>query len=132
MVAATNITVKKADGTTDVVYTLIAASGGDKQPAVWRNNSMGNAAGYRAELRESARLSGDGSSRAHDLRYTYPVTVTGSDGKTVVFKRANFTLTGSVPLEMTDADVNEAVYQFFNLVASTLVKSSVASGFAPT
>jgi hypothetical protein len=34
-----SITVKKADGTTDIVYDALAASGGDNSPAAWRQDT---------------------------------------------------------------------------------------------
>lgn len=36
-----NITIKKADGTTDVVYTAIAGAAGDNTPAMFRNETIG-------------------------------------------------------------------------------------------
>lgn len=35
-----NITVKKADGTTDVVYTALTPAGGDNSPARWSANAL--------------------------------------------------------------------------------------------
>lgn len=46
MPTLSNITVKKNDGTTDVIYTGVAPSAGDKSPAVLRNNSLGSAAAF--------------------------------------------------------------------------------------
>jgi transcriptional regulator of met regulon len=36
MPAMANITVKKADDTTDVIYVAISPSAGDKVPAIWQ------------------------------------------------------------------------------------------------
>jgi hypothetical protein len=51
MPALADITVKMADGTTNITYTGIVPSAGDKTPAVWRSNSVGGSIGQRPELR---------------------------------------------------------------------------------
>lgn len=127
-----NITVKKYDGTTDVVYTVVSASGGDSSPASWRNNTIGTAAGQRPEFRIASRSNGDKTARRLDGSYSYPGLVTGTDGIVRVSDRFNLTFSGVVPLGMLDTDIQEAAAQCLNLLASTLIKSSVITGFAPT
>jgi len=126
-----NITVKKNDGSTDITYTAVVASGGDKSPAVWRSNTVGTAAGQRPELRLSSRPNGDNTARRLEGSYSYPSLVTGSDGKINVGSRFNLTFSGVVPADMLDTDLNEAVAQSLNLLASSLIKSSFQTGFAP-
>jgi hypothetical protein len=126
-----NMTVKKNDGTTDILYTAVVASGGDKSPAVWRSNTVGTAAGQRPELRVQSRPNGDGTARRVDGSFTYPSLVTGSDGKINVASRFNLTFSGVVPLGMLDTDLNEASAQSMNLMAQALIKSVFQSGFAP-
>jgi hypothetical protein len=126
-----NITVKKNDTTTDVVYTAVVASGGDKSPAVWRNNTIGTAAAQRPEFRVESRFNGDTSARRVDGSFTYPSLTTGSDGKINVASRFNLSFSGIVPAAMLDADLNEGVSQSLNLLASVLIKDSFKSGFAP-
>jgi len=133
MPALANIVVKKADGTTDVTYTGIVPSAGDKTPAVWRQNSYGGSIGQRPELRMQTSSNGDASSRRVVINFTYPSLFTDTTTSRVqIDKRLNFTLTGAVPVEMTDTDLNEAIAQGFNLLASTLIKQSASSGYAPT
>nr|QDH88716.1 MAG: hypothetical protein H2Rhizo321630_000002 [Leviviridae sp.] len=127
-----NITVKKNDGTTDVVYTAVAPSAGDKSPAVWRNNTIGTAAAHRPELRLQSTSNGPRTVRRLDATFSWPVTATGSDGRVTVTDKVPVTLSAAIPLGVADSDVNEAVAQAMNLFASTLFKSSVQSGFAPT
>jgi len=131
MPSMANMTVKKNDGTTDILYTAVVASGGDKSPAVWRSNTVGTAAGQRPELRVSSRPNGDGTARRIDGSYSYPSLVTGSDGKITVANRFNLTFSGVVPSGMLDADLNEASAQSMNLLAQALMKSVFQSGFAP-
>lgn len=127
-----NVTVKKNDGTTDILYTVVAASGGDKSPAVWRSNTVGTAAGQRPEMRVSSRPNGDGTARRIEGSYSYPSLVTGSDGKINVASRYNVQFSAVVPAAMLDADVNEAAAQSLNFLANALMKSVFQSGFAPS
>jgi hypothetical protein len=127
-----NITIKKNDGTTDVVYTAVVPSAGDKSPAVWRNLTVGTAAGHRPELRLTSRANGTGTARRMDGSFSYPALVTDTTGKTQVADRFNMQVTGVIPLGMPDADLNEAVAQALNIFAATLLKDSFKTGYAPT
>jgi hypothetical protein len=128
-----DITVKKADGTTDVTYSKVASSAGDKSPAVWRSNSVGSAAAQHPELRLTSQSNGTQTGRRVNGNYSYPSLVTSADtGVTSIGDRLNLTISGIIPLNMTDVDVAEAVVQGLNCFAATLVKDSFKSGFAPT
>lgn len=126
------ITVKKNDGTTDVVYTNVAASSGDKTPAVWRNNTVGTAAAHRPELTVSSQSNGPRTARRLLIKGVYPTLVTGTDGKVSVADRFIFEATAVVPQGMPDTDVNEGVSQMCNLMASALMKDQIKSGYAAT
>lgn len=132
MPTAANITVKKNDGTTDVVYTNVAQASGDKNPAVWRNNTVGTAASHRPEFSVSSQSNGPRTARRLLIKGTYPTLVTGTDGKTSVADRFIVDATAVVPQGMPDADVNEAVSQMMNLMAATLTKDQLKSGYAAT
>jgi hypothetical protein len=127
-----NLTVKKNDGTTDVTYTAVVPSGGDKSPALWRNSAVGTAAAHQPTLVVSSRNNGTGTARRVEGQVVYPTTVTGSDGKVTVADRAIISISGVIPQGMPTADVNEAVSQAMNLFATTLVKDTFKSGYAPT
>lgn len=127
-----DITVKKNDGTTDVIYTAFTPSAGDKTPAAWKNLTVGTAQAHRPDFRLVSRDNGTGSGRRVDGTYTYPSLVTGTDGKTSIADKLILNISAIVPKNMADADVNEAVSQGCNLVASTLIKGSLKIGYAPT
>lgn len=127
-----NITVKKNDGTTDIVYTAMIPSAGDKSAAIWRSNSVGTAPAFRPELTCLSQSNGPRTARRVNLKFSYPSLVTGSDGKVSVADRAIIEVSAVVPQGMADADLNEAVSQGLNLAASTLIKDTVKAGFAPT
>lgn len=123
-----NITVKKADGTTDIVYTAMSPSAGDKTPAIWRSNSVGTSVAQRPEFRAtSAQLSGN--KRQLKTNFVYPI-VDAITHKVVDYVTVVMDVKSS--LAGTDADVKEAVFQALNLNSSTLMKQSAADGFAPT
>lgn len=128
-----DITVKASNGTTDVVYTGIVSSGGDKSPAIFRNNAASGAAGQRPELRVRSTATGAGQ-RKVEGSFTFPQLYTESTtGLTKVAGRANGSWNVSLPIEVVnDATLAEFAAQFGNLVASTLMKSVHTSGFAPT
>lgn len=132
MPAIANIVVLKNDAVTNVTFTAVAPSGGDKSPAVWQNQAVGTAVGHRPTLKLIARASGDGKTRRSDFIFTYPSTTIGSDGKTNIISTSVLTGSFATPLDQPAADVNEAVAQSFNLLASALIKSCVQSGYSAT
>lgn len=132
MASLANITVKKNDGTTDITYTGIAPSAGDRSPAIWRSQTIGTAAAHRPELRMTSRSNGTGGARRVEGTYTYPTLVTDSGGKIQVADKVIVSFSAVIPQGMPDTDVNEAVSQSCHLMATTLVKDSIKSGFAPT
>lgn len=126
-----NITVKKADGTTDVVYTAVAGSSGDKTPAIWQNQAVGTTPAERPTLTLTSRSNGTGTARRIDFSYAWPTTSQDAGGNKVVDGRANLTGSYLVPQNQPVAQIQEQVYQGLNLLASALVKSAVAEGYAP-
>lgn len=127
-----NVTIKKNDGATDVVYTAVVPSAGDKTPAIWKNQTIGTANAHRPELKLLSRENGTASARRVEGTFTYPTLVTGSDGKTNVADKVILNVSGVMPKGMPDVDVNEAVSQGFNLFAAALLKESFKTGYAPT
>lgn len=128
-----NITVKKADGTTDVVYSALTPSSGDKVSAQWRSETAGASPALRptAELRST--FNGPRTARRLDFSFQYPYTVTDSTTSvTTVKARIPVSLTMTVPTEIVDSVVQEAVAQAFNLLKSTLISDSFETGYAPT
>lgn len=133
MPTAANITVKKFDGVTDIVWTSIAASGGDKSPAYFRSDTAAGTVGQKPVMSVSARSNSAGDVRRVDFSVSFPGVYTNtSTGQTEV--RSKMTMTGSfaVPQNVAATDINEFSAQIPNLIASALIKSTIAAGFAPT
>lgn len=127
-----SITVKKNDGTTDVIYTALVPSAGDKTPAIWKNQTVGTAMAHRPEMTLISRDNGNSSARRVYDKFTYPTLVTDTQGKVTVADKLIIETTAIIPKGMPDADVNEAISQCANIHASTLFKDSYKAGYAPT
>jgi hypothetical protein len=132
MAAMANITVKKADETTDIVYTAKVASAGDRTPAVWKSTTVGTAPAHNPSLTLTSRPNGDGKVRRVDYAYAYPQTATASDGSISIVNLYQQSGSAAVPQGMPQLDINEAVAQCNNLLAAALVKQAMKDGYAPT
>jgi len=132
MPAIANITVKKADGSTDIVWSALSGAGGDKTPAVWRSDTATGTVGQRPFIQMSSRWNGDSTARRFDVLAGFPGVYTNSTtGQTEVRAKAVLNLSLVVPQNMTSADISEFAAQIPNLIASTLFKSSFTEGYAP-
>lgn len=128
-----NVTIKAANGTTDVVFTAISASGGDTSPAIWRNEAFGGTMGQRPEFRLSSAPNGAKTIRKVNGQFTMPQLYTDTTTSlSKVATRANASWNAAVPLDMSDAALAEFAAQLGNFIAHSLVKASHASGYAPT
>jgi len=131
-----SITVKKFDGTTDIVYDALSASGGESSPAVWRQDTgapIGLPVGLRPTLKMTSKWNGPKTARIATFEYVYPYAVQDttttlySARDRVVVNNGAVTCPQGIPANI----LNEATYQYANLMASTLIKSSMAAGYAP-
>lgn len=128
-----DITVKKADGTTNVLYTALNPSGGDASQALWRSNSVGTSAYIRPEFVMSSTWNGPRTARKITGKLTYPASyVDPTTGAPVSTDKMIISFDCVIPKAIEDTVGAEAVEQGFNLFASALVKSCVKVGFAPT
>lgn len=130
-----SITVKKFDGTTDIVYDALSAAGGDSSPAVWRQDT-GAASGLPVGLRNLFKLitmwNGPKTARQMKVNFVAPYAV--QDSTTTLYSakdRIVFDGIITLPQGVPASAINEAVYQCFNLVSASLTKQAGASGYAP-
>lgn len=128
----TDITIKKADGTTNVTYSGVVAAAGDKQPAVFRDSSSSLAPAFQPTFEAKGMLNGPRTARRIEGKFTYPVTVTGTDGAVKLVGTFPIKYDVTVPQNLPAAVAEEAAAQFGNLMASSLVKAMNASGYAAT
>lgn len=126
-----NITIKKADGTTDVVYTAVAGSSGDGSPAIFRNNTVGTTLSERPTLLVKSTSNGPKTARRLRLDFSWPTVATDAGGNKTVTGRMTGDASFLVPQNQTVELISEQAYQFGNLVASAIIKASAAEGYAP-
>lgn len=131
MPSMASITVKKNDGTTDQIWTNVQASGGDKSPAIWRNQSVGVAPAFQPEMRMTSKPNGDGSVRRLEGSVDWKQSALGTDNITRKVNVGYFKFEIVVPQGMPTADLNEFASQSSNLIGSALLKQCVKDGFAP-
>jgi hypothetical protein len=131
MPAGSNITVKKDDNATDIVYTFQVPSSGDNTPAVWKSATVGSAQSHQPEIRLSAGEADNGSARRLRATYQYPQIATDTTTSLVsVVNRAVASVEWKFPKGMTATDINEFVSQFANLLDDTVIKSCIKQGFS--
>lgn len=125
-----DIVVKKNDGTTDITYSNLTPSAGDKTPARWASLTVSTKSSLRPTFTMSSRFNGGSTARHVTCIGKYPsfVNISGVD---TVNGNTLFTVDCVVPLQITDADINEAVAQFTNMVKSSLIQSCIKVGYAP-
>jgi len=131
MPAMASITVKKNDGTTDQVWTAVQASGGDKSPAIWRNQSVGVAPSFMPEMRVSSRPNQDGTVRRIEGQIDWKQSALGTDNITRKVNVGYIKFEVVDPQGMLTADLNEFASQGSNLLGSALFKQIIKDGFAP-
>jgi len=126
------LTVKKADGTTDIDYTPMTPSAGDKTPAIWRANSVGDSVALRPEFRAIGMPSPDGTRRTLKTNLVFPVVVVDfmSGARKVTGYITQVTET-KIFLAADDETVAEAIAQGANLTNTALMRECAKVGFAP-
>jgi hypothetical protein len=127
-----DLTVKKADETTNIVYTKKVASAGDRTKALWKSTTVGTAPAHNPTLTLSSRSNADGKVRRIDHTYAYPQTAVASDGSISIVNLFQGSGSCVVPQGMPQIDLNEAVAQYCNCLASALIKQCIKDGYAPT
>lgn len=133
MSAASNITVKKDDGATDIIYVLKSPSSGDGTPTRWRADSAGTADSFKPELTVSGHLNSSGTARWLNLRYTMPQVYTDSTTSlSAVASKVTASLDVSFPVSTPDTVTNEAVSQLFNLLNKTELRTMFKEKFPAT
>jgi hypothetical protein len=130
-----NITVKKADGTTDVVFDAQTGAGSDASPAVWRQDTGANAAlpvGLRFSFWLKSLWNGPKTARKIPFRFEAPYATQNTT--TQIYSATDRVLiegTAIIPQGIPPTHINEAINQGCNLLAASLVKSSMITGYAP-
>jgi len=131
MTQAADITVKKADGTTDIVWTLMQPASGDGSAAIWRSNTVGDSPAVRPQLTVTSKAAASGVRHVNGT-LSYPSFVEDADGIQQIQGVNYFNFHASIAPGALDSDSTQMAAQAANLLASTIMKAVNASGFAPT
>jgi len=131
MPSMANITIKKADGTTDVVYTAATPSAGDKSPAVWKNQTVGTVLASRPTFTLTGMDNGTKKARRMRSSFSWPKTRVDALSNVVVVGGASSESSHLIPQDMTPSEIGEYVAQYANLLASALIKQALNDGYAP-
>lgn len=136
MPSMASITVKKSDGTTDIVFDAVAGSGGDNSPSVWRQdtgNTAGLPVGLRSLFRMFSKWNGPKTARQVQFELVFPYAVLSNDtGLYSARDRVVFNGVCTLPQGIPASALNEAAAQIPNLIAASLTKSALAAGYSPT
>lgn len=127
-----NITVKKADGVTDVTYENVSPSAGDKSPAIWSVPTASPYRNLRPSVQLTAQFNGPRTARRAHLVGNYPVVRVNGEGQSYVAGNMPIDLTITLPQIVSDDEAKEAVYQFGNLIVATLIRDCLTAGRSAT
>lgn len=131
MAAIANITIKKADNTTDVVYTALTGAPGDGVPAKWRNEDISLPIGQRANVTVLTKPNGKSDARIVQVRVRRPVVRT-VNGAPVLIGTIPFEINATLGEQYTQAEIDEAVAQALNFAAVIAIRDAFRTGYAPT
>lgn len=129
MSAQTNVTVKKTDGTTDVTFTGVQGATAD-EPAIWQNVASSLVYSNRDSVKFRSRDNGTKTARWMEVDAQFVVRRTENS---LEVNKGAIPVKFAVPLPnwATDAEVNEAVDQFINLLASAHFRTHIKGRYAP-
>lgn len=133
MATFANLTVKKYDGTTDVVYTAKSPAAGDGSNAIFRNETVGTTVAQQPEFRfrASGSLKKGVPYRSSNGSYKWPKSITNAaTGEVTVVNGTTVTFNVEVNQTMSAAEINESVYQALNLAACAAVKAASRDGYS--
>lgn len=130
MATIADIIVKKADGSTNITYTAIAGSAGDKSPAMWRSDSSATMRSNRDVITLTCQDNGPKTARRSTAKAVMPVARVVNTVELVTDKIIG-DLSIVVPNALTDAEINEKVEQLLNMFACPVFRAAFKAGLAP-
>lgn len=127
-----NITVKGADGVSDVLFTAIIGAANDRSPAIWRNLSGSTVPMAQPEFSMGSHDNGNKSARRISHSGVWPVAF--ADPGTGLFKvstQASHSGSFVLPSNMAPDKIKDFVYQYTNWLASELIRQATCDRYAP-
>lgn len=126
-----NVTVKAANGTTDVVFVSKVAAAGDSSAARWSVDAANASRQLRPTASVQTAFNGPRTARRVNIQVSFPIVreIGGVPTQVGAFPGS---FSAVVPTIATDAEANEFAAQFTNFIAATLIKEVVSVGYAPS
>lgn len=132
MAVIANLTVKKNDGTTDILWTGVQGGSTRDRPATWQSATVGTATAHRPELRLWMERSNGGKGTC-TLTGQYPsISTDSTTGITSIIGRQRMKVVWEIDQNMPQADCNEFVAQMTNLEVQPLIRDAIRALFAIT
>jgi hypothetical protein len=125
-----DITVKEADGTTDITWTAKQPSS-PGAPAVWESDSVGTSKATRPRFELGSMRSKNGILHVNG-KISYPSIITDAGGNNVPGSVSFINFHAAIAEGSYDTDVDELAAQATNLIDSTLINAVLKTGYAPT
>lgn len=126
-----NLTIKKADGTTDVTFTMIAASAGDNSPALYRSVTTGVAPNRQDSLEVTGRWNQANTVRRVNQKFIRSYNVTDVNSVETQASKVTVEITVAAPQNVPQSAVDEAVAQSANLYKHAEIQAACKAGYAP-
>lgn len=124
-----NITVKKYDGTTDIVYNAANAAGADGTVALWRAPPLNSTVASQPTFESWCRWNGPKTARRVEFRGIMPQALTDTNtGLVVVRNQAVMQGSFLIPTQMEQTTLAEFAAQMTNLLANTTVREAIRLG----
>lgn len=122
-----DMTIKKNDGTTDIVWNNAGPGGGDGVPAIWRPSSIGTSVAKRPVARFWT-MSSSQATRVCRFTTTFPLidAVSGAINGYITTSEEI-----KIPILSLDTEVNEAIAQSGNLRDHSLIVASLQAVSTP-
>lgn len=130
MATIADIVIKKADAVTNITFTAVAGSAGDKIPAAWRSETAASYRGNRPVFTMATQDNGSKTARRANLKVVFPLARTVG-GVEAVADKVILDVSILVPNALTDVEIGEAVSQSLNLLGATQIVAAIKAGIAP-
>lgn len=130
MSVITNVTVTKSDGVTGVTFTGVQGATA-AEPAIWQNVASSLVYNNRDSIKFRSRDNGTKTARWMEIDASFVVRRTEN---TLEMNKGQIPVKFSIPLPnwATDAECNEAVDQFINVLSSSHIRTHIKGRYAPS
>lgn len=133
MANLTDLTIKKADGVTDILWSGVTASAGDKNPARYTSKTVSAIPAFQPKLSIRSEGNGDGSVRRVIASAIYPYSVLDTTtNRTSLVSQCTFRGEWAVPQDVPQTVVDEFAAQLANLFDTSALVDVVKTQTAPT